>query len=358
MKFLSYIFTAGVLAPLTCSFAQCSWHTAGHATRLYRSGSDESQSKALRLFKVLSESKTRPVHERGYAKLYLGKSALESGDMLRAVKLLAEADKETDAFWGDELLLEHFERHLALADYDRIRRRLARRYMVRRDAMLRGDFDPRRIHVLYSPCRDTGVNGDKNHWRKYRFMYYDTGYDELRLSACFDFCNERIDALTDTDDLLALVENEEASLRFPIAMQAVELLQNSFLQFGSGQCIGHIEGSGEVWRHSGGGKEEWRFFVKVQTVLLPASGTELTVKAFFKGVIQEERILLLDVDDNPFESESVFLDKGALNIKVRYRTSRSNAIVNFFCGPGEESLHSAVVSFHLPEVSIKADDVN
>ena len=115
---------AGVLLPSVCG-AQISYH-AGYATRLYWSGNDNAQSKALRFFKQFSESNETPVHERGYAKLYLGRLALDSGDVPRAVKLCSEADAETDAFWGDELLLEYFDRHGALSDYDRKRYELIR----------------------------------------------------------------------------------------------------------------------------------------------------------------------------------------------------------------------------------------
>ena len=355
MKSLFCLCVAGALLPFVC-VAQISYR-AGYATRLYWSGNDSAQSKASRFFKQLSESKETPVHERGYAKLYLGRLALASGDMPRAVKLCSEADVETDAFWGDELLLEHFDRHGALSDYDRKRYELIRAYSARRDELLRGAFDHRRIWSLYPrTCLACGPNGGGRHWRKYRFMYCDTGNDELRLSACLDFCDERLSDLMDMNDVLLLTERDKASVRFPIKMKSMDLWYRPLLRHWlPDRMLGRIEGAGEVWQHHiREGVTEWRLFLRIQKTMLPKSGTELAVKSFYRGVIRNGKVFLLDVDDHPFESPFVSLEKGMLNVKVHYRTSRANLLVNFFCGPGEEELHSDVLSFRLPDVSLRA----
>ena len=186
-------------------------------------------------------------------------------------------------------------------------------------------------------------------------MYCDTGNDELRLSACLDFCNERLSDLMDMKDVLLLIERDKASVRFPIKMKSTDLWHRPLLRHWlPDRMLGRIEGAGEVWQHHiKEGETEWRFFLRVQKTMLPKSGTELAVKSFCRGVIRDGKVFLLDVDDHPFESPFVSLEKGKMNVKVRYRTSRANPIVNFFCGPGEEELHSVVLSFRLPDVSFK-----
>ena len=345
--------------------AQISRRTA-YATRAYwvKRSPPESMTKAndwkgriqlqaLQLFKEISQDYSLPRHERGYAKLYLGKQELEMGHLPAAERLLAEADEETDAFWGDELLLDHYRRFEAHTAYRRKRKELARRYTNRRDMILRDEFEPQRIHFLNTrSC----VDCSRVHSMKYRSMY-NRSYDRrLRLSACFDFCNERIDALTDGRGTLTEPMGSNVVGRIELPKTAVDIWDRSVLGLSfMDSRIGKIEGWGYVWHEPERALDRWRFVLHIRTDLFPSSGMEQSTKVLYGGVVQGGVVRLLDVDGRPFISPFVMLDgDGRLNVRVHYRRSCGNAVARFLHWVGEESVNVMTISFQMPKEVVKS----
>ena len=341
------------VAGLICVFlavivdAQITYRT-GYATRLYWSGSEKDKSRALQFFKELSNSVLMPKYERGYAKLYLGKHELEMGHLSAAERLLAEADEETDAFWGDELLLDHYRRFEAHTAYRRKRKELARRYTNRRDMILKDRFDPNRNRFLNNKsCLD----GSFAHAFRYRSMYNKSRDERLRLSSCFDFCNDRLVALTDGRGTLTEPMGSNAVDRIELPKTAVDIWDRSALGLSfMDSRIGKIEGWGYTWREPKRAENCWRFVLHIRTDLFPSSGMEQSAEVLYGGVVQGGEVRLLDVDGQPFASPFVKLDgDGMLNVIVYYRTSCGNAVARFLHWVGEESVHAAEISFQLPK---------
>ena len=324
------------------------------ATRLYLRGDANSKSRALFIFKANAESMDRPIGERGYCRLYLGKSALESGDIEGAIKLLSQADLETDAFWGDEILLEYYETKRNLKEYERKRNELLRLYTIRRDSILRGNFDVHRIWWMLScSLLRSGSNRNPEHYLRYRFMYRPYDVDEaMRLSLYLDYCNERISELSKKRDVVNNMEKEVPEFKFSIPLEKVTLKPKSWLPnliyWGA---TGYIESSGVLYRYAKGDDLRWEFTLCIRKEILPAAGVEYNVRTLYKGVIKDGKVMLYDVDGNLFESPFFVVDKGCVKIKVQYRTcrtSRNNPILYFLGWQGVGDLHTDYLLLRLP----------
>ncbi len=334
-------------------FAQHIPYQIDYATRVYWRGDEAAKSRALVRFKINSESMDRPVGERGYCKLYLGKSALESGDIERAIKLFARADEKTDAFWGDEILLEYYEIKRTLKEYEKKRNELLRSYTIRRDSILQGNFDVRRIWWMLScSLLMRGTNRNPDHYLRYRFMYCHYVDEAMRLSLYLDYCNERISELSGKKNVVNDPKKESPEFKFSIPSEKVTLKPKSWfpnlIYWGPAGCV---EGSGMLYRYSKGNDYRWEFSVCVRKEILAAAGVEYNVRTIYKGVIQDGKVFLYDVDGNLFESPFFSIDKGCLKVKVQYRTCRTprnNPILYFFGWQGVGELHTEYISFRLP----------
>ena len=324
------------------------------ATRLYLRGDVNAKSRALLIFKANAESMDRPIGERGYCRLYLGKSTLESGDIECAIKLLAQADFETDAFWGDEILLEYYKTKCSLKEYERKRNELLRLYTIRRDSILQGSFDVHRIWWMLScSLLRSGSNRNPEHYLRYRFMYRSYDVEEaMRLSLYLDYCNERIFELSKKRDVTNDMEKEVPEFKFPIPLEKVTLKPKSrlpnLIYWGA---TGYIESSGVLYRYAKGDDLRWEFTLCIRKEILPAAGVEYNVRTHYKGAIKDGKVMLYDVDGNLFESSFFSIDDGYLKVKVQYRTCRtfrSHPLLYFFAGPGVGTLHTENISFRLP----------
>ena len=362
MKCVKYVLSAALCASLFSSAsAQISARTA-YATRAYwvkssfpnpinqdNSWKDRIQLRALKLFKEISKDYSLPKHERGYAKLYLGKYELAMGHLAEAEGLLMEADEESDALWGEELLLDHFQRLGAHSAHDKKRKELARQYMIRRDMVLRDEFDPQRIHFLNTrSCIDCS----RIHSIKYRSMYNQSCDRRLRLSAFFDFCNDRIDSLAGDCGVLSGQGSYDAcGWKCSFSNETVDVWDRSSIGFTFMETlIGKVEGHGEIWCKDGCADADWCFRLNIRTTLFPASGMDYTTTVFYRGVLRKGKIFLLDADDRLFESPFVALDgKGGLSVVIYYRTSCGNVVARFLKWVGKESVNKTKISFQLPK---------
>ena len=331
--------------------------SAGYATRLYWQHPRSSnviltanpRKKSLEIFDRISRNPVLPCYERGYAKLYLGRELLESGKIVHAKEMLAKADDETDAFWGDELLLDYFRRHSFLKHDEAKGLELARKYAARRDDILKGVFDARRLHFFdIRSCIDCSLT----HWYRYRSMYNSAENSGLRLSSCLDFCNSRIYELT---KLYGQNDGKKSGLRFdriPLPKQVVILERrwNPLTPFAD-TVIGRIEGEGEVWQECG--RLDTKFSLRITTRLSPSAGTELTTRSIYHGRVLGDKAEFLSANGEPFESPYMTMSNGKLRLMVPYRTSRMKGIAYFFCGPGAETLHVETIVFTLPQDMVK-----
>ena len=332
--------------------------SAGYATRLYWQHPRSSnviltanpRKKSLEIFDRISRNPVLPRHERGYAKLYLGRELLESGKIVQAKEMLAKADDETDAFWGDELLLDYFRRHPFLKQDKAKGLELARRYTARRDDILKGVFDAGRLHFFdIRSCIDCS----RTHWYRFRSMYNSTEDKRLRLSSCLDFCNSRIYELTERYGQNAEGASNHRFNRISLPKQTIILEQHGWgpTILLADRRIGHIEGECEIWQEDDR-KTGMRFHLCITTKLLPSAGTELTTKSIYHGLIRDNKAEFISADGGSFESPYITMANGELRLTVPYRTSRTKGIVYFFCGRGAETMHVETIAFVLPSCSL------